>query len=66
MEQQKNIIRMVQDLKANSVREITEADHSSPEQFLIEDLKSLTSMESDLRSCPETILKVVGSSVSYA
>ncbi|XP_016298312.1 uncharacterized protein LOC107655364 [Sinocyclocheilus anshuiensis] len=54
MEQQRNIIRMVQDLKANSVREITEANHLSPKRFPMEDLRSLTSLESDLRSCPET------------
>ncbi|XP_059399404.1 uncharacterized protein LOC132131406 [Carassius carassius] len=58
MEQQRSIIRMVQDLKANSVREITELNHLSPKRFPMEDLKSVTSLESDLRSCPETRCKV--------
>ncbi|XP_018958580.1 uncharacterized protein LOC109088898 [Cyprinus carpio] len=58
MEQQRNIIRMVQDLKANNVREITEANHLSPKLFPMEDLTSLTSLESDFRSCPETRPKV--------
>lgn len=63
MEQQRSIIRMVQDLKANSVREITEPNHLSPKRFPMEDLKSVTSLENDLRSCPETSCKVVGNRV---
>ncbi|XP_016107651.1 uncharacterized protein [Sinocyclocheilus grahami] len=53
MEQQRKIMRMVQDLKANNVSEITEANHLSPKQCPVEDLRSLTSLES-----PETRLKV--------
>ncbi len=66
MEQQRKIMRMVQDLKANNVSEITDANHLSPKQCPIEDLRSLTSLESDLRSRPETRVKVVGNSVSYS
>ncbi|KTF84572.1 hypothetical protein cypCar_00020568 [Cyprinus carpio] len=58
MEQQKKIMRMVQDLKANNVSEITETNLLSPEQCPVEDLRSLTSPESDLQSCPETRIKV--------
>ncbi|XP_016427577.1 uncharacterized protein LOC107755335 isoform X2 [Sinocyclocheilus rhinocerous] len=53
MEQQRKIMRMVQDLKANNVSEITEAKHLSPKRCPVEDLRSLTSLES-----PETRLKV--------
>lgn len=48
MEQQRNIIRMVQDLKANSVDLITEANHLSLKWFPVEDLSSFTTLESDL------------------
>jgi len=37
MEQQRNIIRIVQDLKANNIREITEAQNQGPKWFPIED-----------------------------
>ncbi|XP_034157899.1 uncharacterized protein LOC117596562 [Pangasianodon hypophthalmus] len=50
MEQQRNIVRMVQDLKENNVREITEANDLTTKCFPIEDLRSLTSLESDLQS----------------
>ncbi|XP_073700480.1 uncharacterized protein [Garra rufa] len=62
MEQQKNIIRMVQDLKANNDRERTEADRLSPNEFTVEDLMSLTSMESG--TGPEITLKVETNSES--
>ncbi|KAF7695280.1 hypothetical protein HF521_007003 [Silurus meridionalis] len=59
MEQQRNIVRMIQDLKSNNVREITEENKLSPTLFPVEDLRSLTSLESNLRSSPETRRKVV-------
>ncbi len=54
MEQQRNIIRMMQDLKSNNVHDITESNHLSPKRFPIKDLRSLTSLESDPQSCLET------------
>ncbi|KAF7704245.1 hypothetical protein HF521_021317 [Silurus meridionalis] len=58
MEQQRHIVRMIQDLKSNNVREITEENEISPTLFPVEDLRSLTSLESNLRSSPETRRKV--------
>ena len=59
---------MVRDLKANNVLEITEAQNQSqsPKLFPIEDISSLTSLESDFQSCPVTRQKVVGNTVSNA
>ncbi|ROL51478.1 hypothetical protein DPX16_3167 [Anabarilius grahami] len=59
MEQQMSLIKMVQDLQANNVREVTDADRLNQRRFPIEDLSSLTALENDLRSCPETRRKVV-------
>lgn len=64
MEQQMSLIKMVQDLQANNVREVTDADRLNQRRFPIEDLSSLTALENDLRSCPETRRKVVGNSQS--
>lgn len=65
MEQQRHLVRMVQDLKENNVCEITEENHLTPKYFPVEDLRSLTSLESDLRSSPETRRKVVGETNIY-
>lgn len=61
MEQQRSIMRMVQDLQTNNDSEIADADADplSQRHFPIEDLKALTELENELRSCPETRRKMV-------
>ncbi|KAK7163815.1 hypothetical protein R3I93_007783 [Phoxinus phoxinus] len=57
--QQMSLIRMVQDLQPHGVRENSDADCLNQRRFPIEDLRSLSALEIQLRSCPETRRKVV-------
>ncbi|KAG1932138.1 uncharacterized protein LOC120471315 isoform X2 [Pimephales promelas] len=57
--QQMSLIRMVQDLQPHGVRENSDADCLNQRRFPIEDLRSLSALENQLRSCPETRRKVV-------
>lgn len=57
--QQMSLIRMVQDLQPHGVRDNSDADCLNQRRFPIEDLRSLSALENQLRSCPETRRKVV-------
>ncbi|XP_067309016.1 uncharacterized protein [Pseudorasbora parva] len=59
MEQQMSLIKMVADLQAQNVRDISDGDGFGQRRFPIADLRSLSALEHELRSCPETRRKVV-------
>ncbi|XP_051557110.1 uncharacterized protein LOC127442869 isoform X1 [Myxocyprinus asiaticus] len=58
-EQQRNLIKMVQDLQRNNTREIITANDLDQRRLPVEDLASLMALEDDIRSCPDTRSKMV-------
>ncbi|XP_051553511.1 uncharacterized protein LOC127440742 isoform X2 [Myxocyprinus asiaticus] len=58
-EQQRSLMRMVQDLQTNNTQEIITVNDLDQRRLPVEDLASLMALENDIRSCPDTRRKVV-------